>query len=121
LRWIHNFFLTWDLVNEGKAEAVPPFSNITKPKVPINRVLNSSVLFYRWMTGLKFSRPIQILVERVKLKEADDLPAIKTAAKCLSSLNKDYSIFYSQVIKERKRIEREARAKSLKLKNQKKK
>lgn len=121
MRWIHNFFLTWDLVNEGKAEAVPPFSNITKPKVPINRVLNSSVLFYRWMTGLKFSRPIQILVERVKLKEADDLPAIKTAAKCLSSLNKDYSIFYSQVIKERKRIEQEARAKSLKLKNQKKK
>lgn len=113
--------MTWDLVNEGKAEAVPPFSNITKPKVPINRVLNSSVLFYRWMTGLKFNRPIQILVERVKLKEADDLPAIKTAARCLSSLNKDYSKFYSQVIKEQKRIKREDRAKSQKLKAQKKK
>jgi len=68
------------------------------------------------MTGLKFSRPIQILVERVKLKEADDLPAVKTAARCLSSLNKDYSKFYSQVIKERKRIEQETRAKSRVLK-----
>jgi hypothetical protein len=73
------------------------------------------------MTGLKFSRPIQILVERVKLKEADDLPAVKTAARCLSSLNKDYSKFYSTVMKERKRLEQEARAKSSKLKNQKKK
>jgi len=73
------------------------------------------------MTGLKFSRPIQILVERVKLKEADDLPAIKTAAKCLSSLNKDYAKFYSNVLKERKRIEKEARAKSFKLKSQKSK
>jgi len=72
------------------------------------------------MTGLKFSRPIQILVERVKLKESDDLPAIKTAAKCLSSLNKDYSKFHSKVMKDLKRLKQEAKEKSHKLKSQKK-
>jgi hypothetical protein len=72
------------------------------------------------MTGLKFSRPIQILVERVKLKEADDLPAIKTAEKCLSALNKDYASFHSQVMKERKRILQEKKVKSQKLKASKK-
>jgi len=103
-RWKHNFFLTWDLVNSGKAQAQTPFSNWNRPKVPINRVLNSAILFDRWLRGLKFDRPIQFLVERVKSSSEDELPAVKTAERVLSSLNKDYNSWNSKVKKEIKKI-----------------
>jgi len=115
-RWKHNFILTWDLVNAGKAQAQPPFANWNRPKVPINRVLNSAILFDRWLRGLKFDRPIQFLVERVKSSSEDELPAVKTAEKVISSLNKDYNSWNSKVKKELKKISNLKR-KSKKLNN----
>jgi hypothetical protein len=85
-RWYHNFFLNWELVRTGYAQP-SPIENRSKPKRPIPRVLNSSLLFSRWMLGMKTNRPVQLLVDRVKLRSEDELPAVKTAEKCLSSLN----------------------------------
>jgi hypothetical protein len=110
-RMRHNFFLTRELVEAGKLEPQPLFQ-WNRPKVPINRVLNSSILFDRWLRGLKFSKPIQFLNERVILKSNDDLPAVKTAVKCLSSLNKDYLKFNTQVMRELKRIQKSKLEKS---------
>jgi len=77
-----------------------------KPKKPIPRVLNSSLLFSRWMLGMKTNRPIQLLVDRVKSKSDDELPAVITAEKCLSSLNKDYNSFNSKIKAELKAIQK---------------
>jgi hypothetical protein len=56
------------------------------------------------MLGMKTNRPVQLLVDRVKLRSEDELPAVKTAEKCLSSLNKDYNLFNKKVKSELKRI-----------------
>jgi hypothetical protein len=103
-RAIHNFFLNWELVRAGQAQPSPIGINFNKPKKPINRVLNSALLFSRWMLGLKTNRPIQLLVDRVRTQQADELPAVKTAEKVLSSLNMDYNRFNRKVKSELKRI-----------------
>jgi len=106
---VHNFFLTWDLVREGKAQAQDPFINSVKPRVPNNRVLNSAILFDRWLRGLDFDRPIQFLNERTRSISEDDLPAVKTAVRVLSSLNTDYRSFNIQVQKELKKVNKSKR------------
>ena len=55
---------------------------------------------------MKTNRPVQLLVDRVKLRSEDELPAVKTAEKCLSSLNKDYNLFNKKVKSELKRIQK---------------
>jgi hypothetical protein len=77
-----------------------------KPKKPINRVLNSSLLFSRWMLGMKTNRPIQLLVDRVRSRSDDELPAVKTAEKCLSKLLKEYNSFNSKIKAEQKRVQK---------------
>lgn len=104
-RMIHNFFLNWELVKAGKAKP-SPITLYEKPKRPIPRVLNSSLLFSRWMLGLKLNRPVQLLVDRVKVRSEDELPAVKTAEKVLSSLNRDYNRFNQKVKSELKRIQK---------------
>lgn len=103
-RVIHNFLLNWELVEAGYAEPSP--ITIERPKKPINRVLNSALLFSRWMLGLKTNRPVQLLVDRVKSRSEDELPAVKTAEKALSFLNKDYNRFNRKVKSEMKRIQK---------------
>jgi len=88
------------------AQPSPIGVNINKPKKPIPRVLNSALLFSRWMLGLKTNRPIQLLVDRVRSSQDDELPAVKCAEKCLSSLNKDYNRFNRKVKSELKRIQK---------------
>lgn len=92
------------MVRAGQAQPSPIGINFNKPKKPINRVLNSALLFSRWMLGLKTNRPIQLLVDRVRTQQADELPAVKTAEKVLSSLNMDYNRFNRKVKSELKRI-----------------
>lgn len=77
---------------------------MVKPKVPNHRVLNSAILFDRWLRGLDFDRPIQFLTERTRKVSEDDLPAVKTAVKVLSSLNTEYRSFNIQVQKELKKV-----------------
>jgi hypothetical protein len=55
------------------------------------------------MRGLKTNRPLQILTERVKSLSEDELPAIKTAEKFLSSVNKDYRQFHRKNVEIRLR------------------
>jgi len=101
----HNFILHWELVKAGYAQP-SPITLMEKPKKPIPRVLNSSLLFSRWMLGMKTNRPIQLLVDRVKSRSDDELPAIKTAEKCLSKLLKEYNSFNSKIKAEQKRIQK---------------
>jgi hypothetical protein len=70
------------------------------------------------MMGLKFDRPIQILTDRVKLRSEDELPAVKTAEKCLSTLCKEYAVYNTTVKRELKLI---AKVKKEKLKRKNKK
>jgi hypothetical protein len=103
-RLIHNFLLNYELVKAGYAEPSPIV--IERPKKPINRVLNSALLFNRWMLGLKTNRPVQLLVDRVRSISEDELPAVKTAERALSFLNKDYNRFNRKVKSEMKRIQK---------------
>jgi len=101
----HNFILQWELSSAGYAHP-SPITLMEKPKKPIPRVLNSSLLFSRWMLGMKTNRPIQLLVDRVTSRSDDELPAVKTAEKCLSSLSKDYNSFNSKIKAELKAIQK---------------
>lgn len=104
-RWYHNFFLNWELVRSGYAQP-STIENRSRPKKPISRVLNSSLLFSRWMLGMKTNRPVQLLVDRVKTRSDDELPAVKTAEKCLSFLNQDYNLFNRKVKSDLKRLQK---------------
>nr|UPW42138.1 MAG: putative RNA dependent RNA polymerase [Xinjiang mito-like virus 46] len=101
-RWFHNFLLNKELVDAGYASPMP--FTVERAKKPINRVLNSSLLFSRWMLGMKTLRPIQLLVDRVRILSDDELPAIKTAEKFLYHHNKEYKQYHQKVKSEMKRI-----------------
>lgn len=58
------------------------------------------------MLGMKTNRPVQLLVDRVKVRSEDELPAVKTAEKCLSSLNRDYNLFNRKVKGDLKRLQK---------------
>jgi hypothetical protein len=58
------------------------------------------------MLGLKTNRPVQLLVDRVRSISEDELPAVKTAERALSFLNKDYNRFNRKVKSEMKRIQK---------------
>jgi hypothetical protein len=77
---------------------------IERAKKPIPRVLNSALLFSRWMLGMKTNRPIQLLVDRVRILSDDELPAIKTAEKFLYHHNLEYKRYHKRVKSEIKRI-----------------
>lgn len=58
------------------------------------------------MLGMKTNRPVQLLVDRVKTRSDDELPAVKTAEKCLSFLNQDYNLFNRKVKSDLKRLQK---------------
>lgn len=77
-----------------------PIEGWVPTKKPIPRQLNSALLFSRWLLGMKTNKPIQLLVDRVRTLSDDELPAIKTAEKVLSSLSKEYNVFNQKVKQE---------------------
>jgi hypothetical protein len=98
-------------VDSGYASPMP--ITIERTKKPIARVLNSSLLFSRWMLGMKTLRPVQLLVDRVRILSDDELPAIKTAEKLLCHYKKDYKVFHTNLKRELKRIQDSKKAKKL--------
>jgi hypothetical protein len=82
------------------------FHELPDPSSPVEQTLLEVPRFGRWMSSLKPDKPIQILADRIVLKEngsKDVLPAVKTAVSALSGLNKDYKAYQQSVQKEMQR------------------
>jgi hypothetical protein len=98
-RWYHNFILTWDLVNAGKASPEPIGNFLRlKTKRPSDFILKKPTLFFNWMKGVYSSIPIQLLTARFIKIEKDTLPAVNTAVKVLC-FNKVYNNYHREVVK----------------------
>nr|UJQ92445.1 MAG: putative RNA-dependent RNA polymerase [Mitoviridae sp.] len=106
--------MKWDLLkyaefNLIKAWNTPVgrtlYQGITSRKVDIHRTI---LMFQGWYSRVKLSKPMQLLNLRfTKIRpgelEEDILPAVRTAERCLSSIDPAFGKYYSSVRRDLKR------------------
>jgi hypothetical protein len=106
--------MKWDLLKWAEFDLIkayntpvgrPLFDGLTVRRVDIHRTI---LMFQGWVSRVKLSKPMQLLNLRfTKVKpwelEGDSLPAVRTAERCLSSVDPAFGRYYSDIRKDLKK------------------
>nr|UIW13825.1 MAG: RNA-dependent RNA polymerase [Rhizoctonia solani mitovirus 53] len=106
--------MKWDLLKYAEFNLVkawntpvgrPLFDGLTVRRVNIHRTI---LMFQGWFSRVKLSKPMQLLNLRfTKVRpwelEGDSLPAVKTAERCLSSVDPAFGRYYSDIRRDLKK------------------
>jgi len=106
--------MKWDLLKYAEFNLIkawntpvgrPLFDGLTVRKVNIHRTI---LMFQGWFSRVKLSKPMQLLnIRFTKVRpwelEGDSLPAVKTAERCLSSVDPAFGRYYSDIRKDLKK------------------
>lgn len=106
--------MKWDLLKYAEFNLIkawntpvgrPLFQGLTVRKVDIHRTF---LMFHGWLSRVKLSKPMQLLnIRFTKVRpwelEGDCLPAVRTAERCLSSVDPAFGRYYSDIRRDLKK------------------